>query len=53
MKEAENYKEELLRHRHYFHMHPELGLEEKETSAYIKSYLENWGMKLPRFFLQE
>lgn len=50
MKEAENYKEELLRHRHYFHMHPELGLEEKETSAYIKSYLEKLGYEITPVF---
>lgn len=36
MKEAENYKEELLRHRHYFHMHPELGLEEKGNIGIYK-----------------
>ena len=42
----ENYQEELLRHRQYFHMHPELGLEEKETAAYIRKRLEKLGFEI-------
>ena len=42
----ENYQEELLRHRQYFHMHPELGLEEKETAAYIRKRLEELGFEI-------
>lgn len=41
-----NYQEELVRHRRYFHMHPELGLEEKETAAYIRKHLEELGFEI-------
>ena len=37
----EKYKEELIRLRRHFHRHPELGLQEFETSAFIQEYLEN------------
>lgn len=46
MKDFREYEEELLRHRCYFHMHPELGLQEKETSAYIRNYLEKLGYEI-------
>lgn len=46
MDQFTEYQEELLRHRRYFHMHPELGLQEKETSAYIRSYLEKLGYEI-------
>ena len=35
MKDFEKYEEELLQHRRYFHMYPELGLqEEKDIGIY-------------------
>ena len=43
MKDFEKYEEELLQHRRYFHMYPELGLQEEKTSAYIRTYLEKLG----------
>lgn len=46
MKKREYYEKELLRHRRYFHMYPELALEEKETSAYIREYLEKLGYEI-------
>lgn len=46
MKKREYYEKELLRHRRYFHMYPELALEEKETSAYIREYLERLGYEI-------
>ena len=39
----EKYTEELITLRHYFHQHPELALQEVETSAYIRKYLEKLG----------
>ena len=50
MKEAENYKEELLRTGITFICIRSLGLEEKETSAYIKSYLEKLGYEITPVF---
>ena len=46
MKDFKKYEEELLRHRRYFHMYPELGLQEKLTSAYIRDYLEKRGYEI-------
>ena len=46
MKDFKKYEEELLRHRRYFHMYPELGLQEKQTSAYIRDYLEKRGYEI-------
>lgn len=46
MKNCMEYEEELLRHRRYFHRHPELGLKEQETSAYIRKYLEDLGYEI-------
>ena len=40
------YTEELLRLRRHFHQHPELALQEKETSSFIKSYMEKLGYML-------
>ena len=42
----EKYTEELITLRHYFHQHPELALQEVETSAYIRKYLEKLGYEL-------
>ena len=36
----QDYTEELIELRHHFHQHPELALQEVETSAYIRRYLE-------------
>lgn len=41
------YTEELLRLRRHFHQHPELALQEKETSSFIQSYMEKLGYALP------
>lgn len=40
------YTEELLRLRRHFHQHPELALQEKETSSFIQSYMEKLGYML-------
>lgn len=40
------YTEELLRLRRHFHQHPELALQEKETSSFIQSYMEKLGYAL-------
>lgn len=40
------YEEELIRLRRHFHQHPELGLEEFQTSAFIREYLENLGYEV-------
>lgn len=40
------YAEELLRLRRHFHQHPELALQEKETSSFIRSYMEELGYLL-------
>ena len=42
----EKYTEELITLRHYFHQHPELALQEVETSAYIRRYLEKLGYEI-------
>ena len=39
----QNYTEELMELRRYFHQHPELALREIETSAYIHTYLQKLG----------
>ena len=41
----EKYKEELIRLRRHFHRHPELGLQEFETSAFIQEYLGKLGYR--------
>ncbi len=40
------YKEELIRLRRHFHRYPELGLQEFETSAFIREYLGKLGYRL-------
>ena len=42
----EKYTEELITLRHYFHQYPELALQEVETSAYIRKYLEKLGYEI-------
>lgn len=42
----QNYTEELIKLRRYFHQHPELALQEVETSSYIQKYLKNLGYKV-------
>lgn len=42
----EKYKEELIQLRRHFHRHPELGLQEFETSAFIRDYLVKLGYRL-------
>ena len=44
--EYRKYTEELITLRHYFHQHPELALQEVETSAYIRKYLEKLGYEI-------
>lgn len=46
MKNRDLYREELIRLRRYFHQHPELGLMEEHTSAYIRNYLERLGYEI-------
>lgn len=42
----QDYTEELIKLRHHFHQHPELALQEVETSAYIRRYLEKLGYEI-------
>lgn len=41
-KEAEAVSGEVIALRRYFHMHPELGMQEYETSAKVREMLEKW-----------
>ncbi|MAJ90257.1 MAG: N-acyl-L-amino acid amidohydrolase, partial [Flavobacteriales bacterium] len=41
---AENIFEEIIVIRRHIHKNPELSFNEYETSAYIKSILNNWGI---------
>ncbi len=45
VKEFMKYQNELISLRRDFHMHPELGFEEKRTSKIVKEYLEELGIK--------
>lgn len=38
------YKEELYSHRRWLHRHPELAMQERETSCYIAKYLNELGI---------
>lgn len=40
------FQKELVQFRRYFHRHPELSLEEYETSSTIKRHLESWGYQI-------
>ncbi len=42
----QDYTEELIELRRHFHQHPELALQEVETSAYIRRYLEKLGYEI-------
>lgn len=42
----QDYTEELIELRHHFHQHPELALQEVETSTYIRRYLEKLGYEI-------
>ena len=42
----QDYTEELIELRYHFHQHPELALQEVETSAYICIYLEKLGYEI-------
>lgn len=44
--EAESLKEEVIRLRRQFHAEPELSFEEKQTAAFITSYLQNLGFQI-------
>jgi len=48
MKEFLKYKEEIVRLRRDFHMHPELGFEEERTSKNVEKYLREIGIKTKR-----
>ena len=43
--EFEKYKDEVIKLRRDFHMHPELGFEEERTSGIVREYLENQGIE--------
>lgn len=45
MCEYKNYEQEVIDLRRHFHSHPELGFKEFKTSAFIKKYLEDLGLK--------
>lgn len=40
------YQEEIVRLRRHFHRHPELALNEYETTAFIRKYLEKLGYEV-------
>ena len=42
----QNYTEELINLRRYFHQHPELALQEEKTSEYIQKYLTKLGYEI-------
>lgn len=42
--EALKIKEDLIKTRRHLHMHPEIGMEEYETSKFIKEFLKNEGI---------
>jgi len=44
-KEVSKLRKELLEYRRHIHSHPELSFQEKETSAYVKSILDDHGIK--------
>jgi amidohydrolase len=41
---ADEYYEEVIRIRRHLHMHPELSFGEAETSSFIRSLLDKWGI---------
>ncbi len=45
VKEFMKYQNELISLRRDFHMHPELGFEEKRTSKIVREYLDELGIK--------
>ena len=45
MQDFEQYKQEVIELRRHFHMHPELGFQEYETSKFIKKYLKDLGLE--------
>src|SRR6056297_3181349 len=49
---ADTYFEEVTRIRRHLHMYPELSFGEKETSAYIRSLLDDWGVTYRYPFVQ-
>jgi len=41
---SEPFMEEMIRIRRHLHRYPELSFQEHDTSAYIRSLLDNWGI---------
>ena len=46
---AEQLEDKIIAHRRWFHRHPELPFEEKETTAYINTVLETLGIETTTF----
>ncbi|HBA63537.1 MAG TPA: amidohydrolase, partial [Lachnospiraceae bacterium] len=42
-KDAEQLREELIRHRRYFHEHAEVGMHLPETKRYVMQTLKEYG----------
>ncbi len=45
LEEFEKYKDEVIKLRRDFHMHPELGFEEERTSGIVRDYLNDLGIE--------
>lgn len=48
MKRCQKYYRELRKIRHWLHSHPELSMEEEETSGFLLGHLQNWGIPCRR-----
>ena len=46
---AEKYDDYIIEQRRYFHQHPELSFEEKETTQALKNQLEDMGIEVTTF----
>ena len=52
LQHADELQEEIRDIRRYLHAHPELSYKEKETSAYIRKLLDQWGIEYKYPFVE-